>query len=657
MANEGTFTPDVAAFGAWSEHLKAANKHSEGMLSNFSKMRDILADLKEVNTEIIPDEQKDAAHELYLHLLKLGIPLERIKKLQKEITDLVKEEADNARRGEKEYDKTQKKAGVIANSFKKAGDTVKATASSLTGIQFSLLGIIALFLKIKNETDRIRAYSTKIEAQWGSVNKEYRTGRDLMGSIQKNYKLSYDAAGEFLTSLAKGGMEQKEMNQLAEEMLSIEKLQNVAAADQLSKMSGLVNSFGLANTEAQNHLVLLREEAETLGEKGIMMSMEEYVNTWSEMIDKTKVYNKDLLATTALYNTLIKKADQIGFDEVPVELRKDVAKTIAGFGAELDDGMKSLLGRGETIEDRLLEFEGLDAVEKFKRFGEEVIKRTSHLEGSTKKIFLRKWMERANFTSKEMQKVMADAFSEGAFSAENFQKTISIIQQERLSKEKMEERAASVREELLRVGKQVSADLVSLETEIKQWVNNKLRPLVTDLTNAINDLIPVMAEGFKVMGEGITWIKNRWPNTKEAIDAGKYVARGVLEFGEDLGIKSPALERERQLKLMRRDISSALHIQKPVRDIPELTRGIQYLPEFRQWRRGLRGRGFDPHGKYAMGMMFKDIGFSAENINALVQHAAKGEADIAVTKVQMALKDILKSKKAVRSAYQERGVQ
>jgi len=539
MAEGENFNLDVAAVGAWTESLKTARSESEGAMQNIAQIRDIMTDLQSLGkNKIISPEERDTAEELNRFLFQLGVPLKEIQRLQKEITSLTAEEAKNRKDVAEATGMASKSSGKTVDSFKKINTTLKSAASSVTGVQLSLLGILALFLKIYNESNRIAGMSKQIQGQWDTQNKSLKSATGLMGELRGNFKLSYDAIGEYLNSLAKAGMEQKDMNGLASELLGIQYAQGQSVADQVSKLQGLVNSFGLATDIAQDHLVLLREEAKTLGDEGIMMSMGEYVNTWTELVDKRKAYNTDLLGTTALYNTLIKKAADIGLGQMPVALRQELSKTVAGFSAELEDGWKAALGEGSSIAGKILDFESLGVPEQFERFASFINEKASAYTGDTQKIVVRELLKNFGFTSKEMQKAMSDAFTEGAFNEKNLQNVMTTIREQRVSGETLEARAQDLRKKLLKAGSSIATNLTSLEQKIKNYIHDELRPLVLRLTEGIEALV-------EVIGAGIKALNLRFPTKGEAKEAGEAIlspidtiellGKGLVSHGKEIG--------------------------------------------------------------------------------------------------------------------------
>lgn len=495
------FQTDPEAMQAFAQALEQSRTASRETTDNMRELQAVMNDMVSTKSslsegDVLSGDSLDVAKGLQSHLESLGVPLSNIKKLQSDINKLKAAESGKTAAAQNNLKNEEGIIDGIKDAFEEIENTLKSTAQRLTGVQFSLMGIVELILEINNESRKISGYSKQIEAQWGQQNKQFKRGSGLMHELRGNFAAAFEEAGDFLTTMSRAGMEQEHMNKVASEMVAIQHVQGVSVNEQIDSMKNLVNNLELSSDAAQGQLVALRESARTL-DKDIMMSMQDYVSGWESIVERNRVYNTNLLETTAFYNTLIKKADDIGLGNMPVELRQELSAVVGGFSTELEDGWKAALGEGKTVAQRIIDFEAMSIPEKFESFAKFINEKMGEVTDenvATQQIKVRELVKQFGFTTKEMQKVLGEAFTEGAFNKESLNKVMQEMAKQKQDAEALEARAGTIRERLLKQGSAVARQLQSLEEIINKAIKDWLRPIVNDLITAIRDLVSAIKE-------------------------------------------------------------------------------------------------------------------------------------------------------------------
>jgi hypothetical protein len=527
-----TITPEMLAnVDAWGQSLSTAKGHLIDAGSSIQTMApgmdtltqgaNILVDFSEQwNKQLlevletqsaIAEAQQDGVNAQAVYLKRLGkikraisaelLAMQMITKEREKQTGDSGQQAADSEKAVGADKKRERSHTKIAKEMKQEVKALGQSIISMGGIQLSLVGILATILDIHNETRRISAMGKQIASQWKGGMNELRGATKIIGQIRGGFQLSYDAVGEYVNSLAKAGFEQRNIKRLGKEILAIQFAQGVPAAQQVDSLKNLVNNFGLVDTQAQDYLVTLREASKELGE-GTLMSMGEITSDWEELITKTRAYNTDLLGTLAMYNALSRKdvAEDLGLGDAPLEIRKSIVQTVAGFSQELSDGWKAALGEGTDAAGRIMEFERLGVDQQFERFAKFINQKTATYAGDQKALVTRQLLKDFGFNAAEVRKVLGDAFVKGEFSGENLSKAMGAIKQQRTALESIEKKAGTMRRNLVKTGQSISVGLQSLQTLLKNWVRQYLRPYVTQLVNSVTSLISTIKNSWLYRG-------------------------------------------------------------------------------------------------------------------------------------------------------------
>lgn len=490
------FTIDSDAFAAWADILQESVAHTTQTKSNVAEIQETMRALtdqfstikfnKDFLTELadIQTAFKNVSSQLTIFTsglkdLKIGsslkTELDGIKAKLKEIEDRPK--------GSKKQDENDKKQKDALTAQLKA---VAQWTTGLFGIQFSLVGILSLFLKIYNETNRIEGYSKRISAQMGgNFNANLQAARNTMAQMQNQFALSYDEAGKHLNTLAQTGMEMDVLKKSAIELYAIQAQGGLSIQEQATGVNRLMTELNLTGDAARNYNTLLHTTGKTI--EGLSLS--QVAEDWSQITDSIKGYNTDLLGTVSLYNSLTRKdvAEQLGLGDMPQEFRRDLAKTAAGFSKDMEYGWKAFLGQGDTLAAKILEFEGKGPGEQLARAvtaAQKIATQSSQPIEYTM-LKMRKVFAAMGMDEKTIAKSMSDAVVGGKFNVDEFKK---IMDKARKKGEEELKASEKSRDALINLGSTIERSLVSLEKKLEQWANNTLRPYVEDIVRALNNL-------------------------------------------------------------------------------------------------------------------------------------------------------------------------
>jgi len=422
--------------------------------------------------------------EMERKMLALNVPYAKLLAIRKNEKEMITKEVEEMSKLVKASEREEKSQGRIGQLIKGKAKQVGGYVSNMAGVQLSLVGIIALIIEALNITNRISAMSQQISNQWGTGSKHLAGSNKLIWQIRTGFKKSFDEAGQYNKSLAEAGYSYEQLKHISSEMLAIQYAQGQAIGDQVAKTKDLINNYDKTDESSQSFLWAVRQAStEMRGKGGTVMSMAEMVNSTMKLADMTKVYNTDLLGTTALFNTLASKklADRIGLGKVPLEVRKSIASTITGMSRDLEDGWKAALGKGATVAEKILDFEKMTDPKKFKRMAEFITEQTSKFSGDMKEIATRNLLKEFGFASKESQKVMAEAFIKGGFSGSALEGVMQVIREQRAHLEKLERDAPAQISKLVTQGKQLASNLTSYQDKLKQWVMNNVVSVIKDI--------------------------------------------------------------------------------------------------------------------------------------------------------------------------------
>jgi hypothetical protein len=571
-----------------------ANLPDLAAVLNKEGLKEVVSGIKELESEIVKmggdmatltkirQQEKQLIGAELLDMSKLTFRARARLKLEQALTD---ERKRYVRVGGELVEVESKQVRSFKESSRAWGQRAKSVgqyASSMAGIQLSVVGLIALLIKLNDINNRIGAMSQQVAAQWAKSPGNLKAAAGEIGKIRSGFKRTWDVAGQYVVSLSRAGFEKENLVKLSKELMAVEFVQGQSVQEQIGYIQGLVTNFGKAGTEASGLLAAVRENAKTIP----MLSMSEAVGDWAELIDKTKVYNTDLLGTLGLYNTLIRKdvAEKLGLGDAPRAVRKEIVKTIAGFSNELEDGWKAALGEGTSAAARILEFEKLIPAEQFARMAEFITEKTQQFTGDTREIAVRNLLKQFGFASKEVQKALGEAFAKGKFDEAGLQNFMKVFQANKKSMQDAKDAAEANRKALIKQGMNIATNLTGTIERLQQWVENKLLPVFQDLVAAINSLtksIPsFVQESRKQIEKGlektVTGMKIVGEVAKEFVAPG--LERGLerrrtirerfggaeQQFGKLMGLRgferfkeAGGLERLTKLRGVRRGISEA----------------------------------------------------------------------------------------------------
>lgn len=410
----------------------------------------------------------------------------------------------------------QRTAGAVSSNVR----GVTSMVTSAAGLEFSLMGILMLFMKMRDQQQRIGAMSMQSAAQWQGSSTAIGTASKAMGQLRGEFGKSVDEAGEIIVSMARVGVEEKGISNVARELVAIQELHGISVQESLGFMGQLVKSYDSTSEEASQFLRIARETTKTMP----YMSMSEVSNDMMELTKLTRSYNTDLLDTLSLYNTLMKKdvAKHLGLGDAPESVRKDIVKVVAGFNTELGDGWKASLGAGATAAAKILNFEKMKPAEQLQKMAEFITEKTSQYTGAEQEFAVRQLLKQFNFTSAEMQKALGEAFTSGGFSADGLKGVVSAVsgQRDTILKQQAEDKQA--RKKLMADASSVAKGLMGFEKK---------------LARAIEDAILGSDNGKKIMawvGNMEAWILKMAPQMIEKMMEGIATIGDLLEvaFGD-----------------------------------------------------------------------------------------------------------------------------
>lgn len=500
--------------------------------------------------------------------------------------DEVRRKKEGIQLGERdEKDQKKKKnlakeiTGEMANQTKQITQSVARSA----GLQMSLIGILALIVEAANTTRKINAYGKQIAGHWKDSKTSVSAGKAEIRSLRKEFRLTYEEAAAYNKVLAQIGFEKESLKKINKELVALEQVQGISVKESGGHVANLMNNFGLTAESAMNTYFAARDMSKEMG--GSVLSMDEVVNDWMELGNLTKVYNTDLQTTLGFYNTLVRKdiAEKLGLGKVPVDLRRNLAKTVVGFSQDLSDGMKAALGtfgeEGMSMTEGILNFEAMSVEQQFKKAVGWMEEKTKELTGADKQIAVRQLLKtNLSFDSAELRKVFAEAFSGGAFSGEKMDRVMNEIAKQRQEAAEAVKNGPTIQKGILETGKEVSRGLQTLQELLSKWFKDLLLSskgvqvavealikaipvILRSIENLINgkSISTVFKELGMPAGSGLEGLKKSKEEIDEMIGNALLEKLGVIENTAD---RSARLDRSNKkyldTALNRKDLSRVL---------------------------------------------------------------------------------------------------
>lgn len=390
------------------------------------------------------------------------------------------------------------------NSMKNTAMGAVRYATSMGGIELSLMGIVALLLKMTNEYNKLGAMQKQAAAQWGDTNSKMKTASAAMKKLMNSYQMSVDEAGSLVVSLARVGVEEENVKRLSEEVVAIEKVHGLGAQETAQAVMDVADSYQMTADQASIFLRSVREATKTVPG----LSMTEATSDMLELVRATRAYNVDLLGVAAMYNTLISKdvAKKLGLGDLPKAARKELAMTVAGFSDKLSDGLKAALGQeeGSSLAEALMNFEKMDPAKKFVKMAQFITKNVAQFTGAEQEFAVRQWLKEFGFTSSDIQETLQKAFVSGGFSAEGLEGVLKEVGKQRDILEKAGENDAVNRAKLLAEAQGIAAGLAGWEARLEQAVRKaffgsadfgKLKESIDAILAWMQENLPKLATG------------------------------------------------------------------------------------------------------------------------------------------------------------------
>jgi hypothetical protein len=369
------------------------------------------------------------------------------------------------------------------------------------------MGILMLFMKMRDQQNRIGAMSIQSAAQWQGTATSIGTASKAMGQLRGEFGKSVDEAGSIIVSMARVGVEEKGITNVARELVAIQELHGISVQESLGYMGQLVKSYDTSSGEASQFLRIARETTKTIP----YLSMAEVSSDMMDLTKSTRSYNTDLLDTLSLYNTLMKKdvAKHLGLGDAPESVRKDIVKVVAGFNTELGDGWKASLGEGATAAAKILNFEKMKPAEQLSKMASFITEKTSQYSGAEQEFAVRQLLKQFNFTSAEMQQALGKAFTSGGFSAEGLTSVVAEVASQRDIIEKAQVEDKTAKAKLMKDASTVAKGLMSFQEKLERAITNSIltsidgKKIMTWVGNMEQWIIAVAPSMIKHMMEGI----------------------------------------------------------------------------------------------------------------------------------------------------------
>jgi len=283
----------------------------------------------------------------------------------------------------------------------------------------------------------------------------------------------------------------------AQELYAIEKQYGIGVQQSGMFVKQMEQDYGKLNDEARVMLGAAIATATELDNIGVA----ELVDDWSKLIGQARTYKTDVMGILALYNTMMRKEDEIGLKGVPISVRKSIVSTVSAWKGALDLGLKAKLGKGETAPIRALEFESIGYGEQLKRFMDfartqapEGIETGTKAQKARANVRVRQIAEMYKFDP-DVQKFLADAVVEGKINNETTKQQLKAYEAEKEAIKENEKLWNEQRGTLITEAGKTSQYLLTiqqlLQRKFEDFANKYLNPILSwlgDIWSAISEL-------------------------------------------------------------------------------------------------------------------------------------------------------------------------
>ena len=405
--------------------------------------------------------------------------------------EVAKNARDTAKSRADEAESLKKSTGLLKQTrtqLERVANTARNYGRSMTGIQFSLVGILGLMIELSNRSRRVGAMGRQMAAQWKSGKGNIKEAVRTMGLLRGQYRMSIDEAGNLATSIARVGVEKEHVREITNDLVAAEYMHGISAQEGARQMVDLSNAYGVTQEHAQDLLTIVRETTKDIPG----LSMGEASSDMMDLVQLTKTYNTDLLGTLGLYNSLIRTsaAEELGLGNVAKGVRKDIAMTVAGFSQNLGEGWKAALGEGATLAERMISFENLDPTEQFARMAGKINEMTQQFTDPFEKEFAtRKLLGEVGFSG-DAATELARTFADQGFDVDTFADAL------RKRSDEAKDQAQTVEQ----VQKQLSKQAQSIAQALESWQAKLKRSIMQGLegsegwqkiSSSVNELLSV----------------------------------------------------------------------------------------------------------------------------------------------------------------------
>lgn len=478
---------DTDALQEASEFMQLIQQGASMSSQDFASIRDaisVMARQKAImsaNPFVTPAD-KQQIEELEQILVNMGVNVKALNQAWKQEEQIVSG--------------TTSKHKKTSQFLKRQAKSMANYAQSATGIQLSLVGIIALIIKLMDINNRISAYSEQIAAHWGDGEKNLRASTSSIWKLRKGFKMTFEQAAEYQKSLARAGMEKKNILGISDDLLAVEKVYGQSLASQVQYVQGLVGNFaelGAEEKDRADSAMLYMETVRQTVKDIPMLSMEDALSDWSDLVNLNKAYNTDLLGTLGMYKILMDQdlAETMGLGDTPRVLRKQVGEFFVGMPQQMSDGMKAALGGlmegGETrsLTENIFKFEGSKVEERVRAFSKFIEKNVPDFASPEGMFKVRKILMGLGQQGQEMAVKLSEAYGNGKLTGNKLEDVIRSISQEREKAKDQEKKAQATRENLVKKGMDIATNLTGYLEKLQQWIVDNLLGPVQDLTRAI----------------------------------------------------------------------------------------------------------------------------------------------------------------------------
>ena len=435
-----------------------------------------------------------------------------------------------------------KKHSMLAKTAGATWSTAKGTANTvagMAGIDLSLMGIVRLLINFMDVQNQMGAMSKQIAYQWAGSTTSMKTARHTIGAIKRDFWMSAEAAGALVNSVARAGIEEKNLESLTKNMVAWQTVSGMSVESSLGAYKDLARSFGQSEESTWGMYRGFLEASKTIPE----LSMDEAAADMANIVDKTREFGTGLLGATSLYNVLLRKggADALGLGGTTFQMRKGLVNAATAFNDTMSDGMKAWLGGLQDPIESLFKFEAMNLGEKL----QALFTRTKEMvgQGATPKEALlktRKFLEPIlSGSMKPMEiKSLVEKLMGGFLNIEGFTKEALDKQAQALSDSKTK---AKKQDELYQYAKSIATGLTGFEDKLRMAMEDALmkvgaKTLLATMNRLsdwiINEVPNMVAKLITLLDSVIAWFMD------DEIKAAGNVAGNIMQYGPEQTAKT-----------------------------------------------------------------------------------------------------------------------